>query len=263
MKNIRLPIPIFTNPPIYEVEIIKPTTGVIMDTRKVADTGDNFLALKKFLSGTILINDDKEKTKRLVGELSIQSAEYLAIQVMLLQYPEDDGVEGIYTCPLCGTSKISKFEDDVDTRDFISDLSIEYYEEDTEINIKKDIDIELLNKKNGNIILTVNSLSMRIPLLKDYIEMSNKLGYQNDVDIQKSVYVQCITNLNGAEFTREEKKLYGNKIIEKMNPRDLNYFAKEILQYGIQSDIDKVCTKCGKKWKAKINTLNFFVSALV
>lgn len=262
MKNIRLPIPIFTNPPVKECEILKPTTGVIMETRKIVDTGNHFLALKKFLSGSLLIGDNPERTKRLVGELSLQSAEYLATQIMLLQYPDDDGVEGVYNCPRCGTQKICEIKDDIDTRDFINDLEIVYYEEDEEIPITKDIDVELINKKNGNTILQVNSLSLRRPLLKDYIEQANKHGYNNEVDIQKAVYVSCITHLNGNEIEREEKKLYGTKIIEKMNPHDLNYFAKEILKYGMQSDIEKVCIKCGKEWKTKINTLNFFVSAL-
>jgi transcription elongation factor Elf1 len=260
MKIIKLPVPIFTDPIIKECEILKPTTGVIMETKKVIDTGDHFLALKKFLEGSILIKDSQEKTKQLVGELSIQSAEYLAIQVMLLHYPEDDGIEGIYQCPRCGQEKICECVDDIDNRDFISELEVTYLEE--KIEITKDINIELIDRKTGNILLEVNSLTMRFPVLKDYIQAANKVGHRNDVDTQKNVYVSCITKLNGEEITREDRNKYGNKIIEKLDPRDMNYFAKQILEYGMNTYVTKVCNHCGKEWKTKINTSNFFVSAL-
>ena len=241
MKTIKLPVPIFTDPVITECEILKPTTGVIMETKKVVDTGDYFLGLKKFLSGSILIKDSVEKTKQLVGEIPIQTAEYLAVQIMLLHYPEDDGVEGVYICPRCGEHKICESKEDIDTRDFISELDVNMFDGNEENT--KDVKVELIDKKTNNIILEVSSLSMRFPLLRDYIESANKVGYQNEVDIQKNVYVKCLTKLNGSEITKEDRNRYGIKIIEKTEPKDLNYFAREISKYGLQTLIQKICLK--------------------
>lgn len=262
MKIIKLPVPIFLEKPITECEIMRPSTGVIMQTKKVMETGNYFLALKKFLAGTILIDDDPEKTNRLVGELPVQTAEYLAINVILLEFPDDDGVEGVYICPRCGEQKICECVDGIDTRNFISELPVNYFSENDNQEITKDVDIELLDKRTKKILLEVSSITMRFPILKDFIEAVNVVGVNNETDIQKKVYVNCITKMNNTEFTREQKNRYGTKIIDNMSIRNLNHFADEIVKFGMATVIDQVCLKCGKKWKVRLNTSNFFALAL-
>jgi hypothetical protein len=261
MKTISFPVPIFIKPQITECSIIPPTTGVIMQTKKVIETGNYFTALQKFLTGTIIIDNDKEKTKRLVLDLPIQTAEYLSIEVMLLQYQDDDGVEGIYYCPRCGKKKICEATDEYDTRDFISELEINYYTK--ELNeITNKLHVELRERKTGHVVLETQNITMRLPILKDYIEAANKVGYSNHIDIQNEVFIKTITKVNGEEFTKEKRNRYGKKIIEKSNPRELNQFSREINSYGLMRNITKNCNNCGKQWKAEISTNNFFVSAL-
>lgn len=260
--NLTLPVPIFLANRVTKCEIIKPSVGVLMDTKKIVDRGDYFSALKKFLSSTVIFEDNTEKTLRLIGELPIQSAEYLTIQIMLLEYPDDDGIEGVYICPRCGTQKISECRDDIDNRDFISDLEITYFEEKDNPEITKDVNVNIIDKKTDNPLFTVTSITMRHPKLNDYIEAVNKVGFIEDIEIQKFIYLKCITKINNEENIKDVKNKYGQKIIYKLSNKELNYFASEINKYGMNTKVEKNCLSCGKKWETTINTSNFFVGAL-
>lgn len=262
MKLLKLPVPIFMeNSEVLECQITKPSSGTLLETRKIINTGDYFLALKKFLSETILFDDDKEKTLRLVGELPMNSAEYLTIQVLLLHHP-DDAVEGVYYCPRCHTQKICEDKDGIDTSDKISELDVVYFGDSDSKEITKDVEVVLTDKKTGNTVFDCRSITMRFPKLKDFIESANKVGYEDEVEIQKQVYLQCVTKINNEEIDKKTKNIYLQKILYKLDPRNLNYFGSYINKFGMKKEVEKVCLKCSKKWDATINTSNFFDSAL-
>jgi len=263
--KLKLPIPLYVDQIKYtEVEITKPIADVMFKTKKTIDSGDYFSGMKTFLEGCVVTVgniSDKDHIKRLLAEMPINSAEYLAMQIMLLEYPEDDGVEGIYRCPRCGTDKIAELKDEIDTRDFISDLNVNNYDGDNEITMDVE-EVVITNKSTKEILLSVNSLSLRFPVFKDFIEAAHKVGYQNGVDIQKEVYIKCIIKVDGKEIDNKIRNKYGSKIIGKLSNKDLNKFGRKINEYGLDNKVDKVCNHCNKQWKATINTTNFFVSAL-
>lgn len=266
MKDLKLPIPIFIGEDkIFNVSIKKPTSETIFETKKMIDLNEYFKALKRFITGCLeKVNDktDKEYIKRVITELSINSAEYLAIQIMLLQYPDDDKVEGVYNCPRCGQQKICELKDDIDTRDSISELNVNYYEGENQITIDLEEQVRIADKNGTSLIPDTTSITFRFPTLKDGIEASAKVGNKNYTEIQKELYRNTLVKLNNTDAERDILNKYGAIIINKTLAEDLNKIGKQTRKYGLDNKVKKVCNDCSKEWFAQINSSNFFVSAL-
>jgi hypothetical protein len=105
---IRIPIPVFRDDSVYDkISITRPKVGVLADTRRIAEGGDSYSAMHAFLSGCTeaiektdgQVITEKASIKNILRSIPFRSAEYAAIQIILLVDP-DDGVEG-YTAARC------------------------------------------------------------------------------------------------------------------------------------------------------------------
>ena len=129
---MKLAIPIFHNGSIYdEVEATKPKAGVLAETAEHIEKGDVFNGMLDFISGSVKkFKADKpvvEKgmIKTLIRRLPFRSAEVLAVDI-LMQLSVDDGIEGIYECPLCHEKMYATKDEeaDIDSRDFIRNIPV-------------------------------------------------------------------------------------------------------------------------------------------
>ncbi len=270
---MRLPIPITgdNGSKFMMAEIKRPPSGLVADTKKLIDSNPNiFVATRHFISGIITSIDEVEDSialKGLIKNIPYRSAEYLLLQSFLLRNPEDDGIEGVYPCPRCHYKVISEIyeKDDItyDTRDFISKLEINYTE-DTSFSVTFDEPVEIKDGRTGDILHSVNSITMKFPTLEHCI-----MGYnactdkRDDIRLQFNIYAQALTHINDEPVSPKFKTNFGALIFDKIdNDADLLKISNAVRAFGLDSRVEKFCPECGKKWMATINTNNFFVSSL-
>lgn len=269
---MKLDIPIFYGQRKYiECEIRKPYPKILADAEEKANEGKLFSAMFSFVVGSIvsltdedeIIIDKKEKIKTICRNMKYKCIEHLIIEIMLL-FDSDDAVEGFYSCPRCGQQKICEKTNEFDTRDHISDLEVNEYEDEKDyFEIIFEYPFEIKTKK-GETLEIVNSVGFKHPNIIDYIQASAKVGYRNSTKLSIEVYSNCIIEINNKEIDKQWRYNYGRYMLENLEDikKDLSKIAKEINRYGLQTKIEKVCEKCGKIWKENLNTANFFVSAL-
>ncbi len=272
---MKLPIPIIRDGKVYnEINIIRPKSGVIADTRRLVDEGDNYIAIATFIAGcteSVISSDgteitDKSAIRNLIRHLPFRSAELIAINIILLVDP-DDGIEGIYTCPRCGNKVISGVvenngEVEIDTRDFIKNLPVNYMDgQNNEIVIDFDEPIVVGNKNDP--IDIINSIGLNYPTLIQCSNAYKKFGGHDQLRLQFAIYVEAITKVNGNDVDSRWKNMIGMPMFETMsNPDDVKKIGIAMNEYGIKPVVKKTCTKCGKIWEVNVSTSNFFVSGL-
>lgn len=279
----KFPVPLKIDNTVYHsCDVEAPTAGVLADTRKAADTGDRFNATLIFLTGCIksIIADGNEITDRLaiksaLRRLPYRSAEVIALKA-ILQVHDNDGIEGIYPCPRCHYQVISQIVEEngeviSDTRDFISNINIEYMQEYGEgftINLSDTVYIQNMKTEEPFIdpktqqAVSMSSITMRHPTLGDCIEAYLKQGGTDEMRLQYRIYVEAITEIDGMPVDRSWKEKYGMMLFEKIKSiKDIGIIAQKANEYGIARKVKKNCPKCGKEWQAEVNTSNFFESA--
>ena len=274
---MKLPIPVITNSgEIFdEVEILKPKSSVIADTKKVIDSGEVFQAIKVFLGGCIesVSNDEKSITdkiniKGMVNLIPYRSAEVILYKILVLYDPEKDAVEGVYTCPRCGYKVITEIvqtEDlEVDTRDYISSLDILYMERYENIIIELSDPVIIKNKISDEVIDSINIIELRHPTLADCMVAEKKYGDSDSVRMQFAMYTEALLKINGKEIDKKYKNTNGVFIFENIKAvkEDLGILNDQISQYGLDPFLIKKCKNCRKEFKVPINMSNFFVSGL-
>lgn len=270
---MKLVIPIFNNDKIYyDAQIIKPSGAVLADTKKIADTGDFFSALRIFLIGCVTGVDDiedKVALKSLIAKMPYKTAEHLALEVIKLYNGTDDGIEGVYYCPRCGNQIISELKEsdglESDTRDFLSNLKIGYYKGvDGIIKTELTEPVRMKNVATGEIFEEINSYAIHIPTLEDGINAYQKYGAKDEVRLQFAMFVQSLVKINSEPIDTRWKNAVGMLFFEGMKDikNDVGKVVEEINSYGVIPKVDKHCNKCDKDWKATVNTSNFFGSAL-
>ena len=279
----KFPIPFQINGTVYHsCDIESPTAGVLADTKKNADTGDKFSPTLIFLAGCIksIISDCSEINDRLQIKSAIRHMPYRTAEVLslkaILKIHDDDGIEGVYPCPRCNHKVISQLlkENDEtisDTRDFISNLDIEYMEEfEEEFEIVLTEPPAMINSKTNEVILDVktgravmmNSFSLVHPTIGHCIEAQTKQGATDEMRLQYRIYVEAIKKIDGYEVDKSFREKYVMTLFEKIpNINDIGKIAKKVNQYGIERRVNKICPSCGKEYKAVLNTSNFFESA--
>jgi ribosomal protein S27AE len=275
--GIRFAVPVFFNDTIYtHAEIIKPTGAVLADTRKVSDSGDFFSINRVFCIGCIesittsagQIITDKIAIKSIVSKMPNKTAEQIALAIIQLYYAEDDGVEGVYPCPRCNNPVIAELKDidglKLDTRDFISQLEIRYYEGNGIIEHQMAVPVSIKNTATGEVIEQITSFTMRFPTIEDGINAFQRYGTQDLIRLQFAMFVQAITHVNGEPVKSSWKSTVGMMFFEGIKDvkKDIEPVVNEINSYGVIPNVRKICPKCGKEWDAIINTSNFFDSAL-
>ena len=270
---MRLPIQVVADngKNFSEVEIKKPNSGLVADVKKLLDSNANmFIAIKQFVSGIIISIDeisDPIALKGLTKNIPYRSAEYLMMKSFILRNPDNDGVEGVYPCPRCGTQIISEaYEKDgieYDTRDFISNLEVVYADfSSVEINLSEPIVIK--NLKNDEILYSIESIQMVYPTLENCIQGYNSCSdKQDEIRLQFSIYAQALTHINGIEIDSKFRSNFGALLFEKIdNDQDLYKISNAMQEYGLNNKVKKNCPKCSKNWITTLNTNNFFVSSL-
>lgn len=274
---MRLPVQIFHNDKVYgEVEIKKPKASVIADVSSSINTGKIFQGMVTFLKGCIseIKHNDVAITdpigiKSLVPKIPYRSAEYLTMQILLDQSKKNDAVEGIYPCPLCGHRVISKLQKydgmEVDTRDYISSLRVNYKDDiNSTFKISLNTPVVIKDERNGEVLENVHGIEFYYPTLEHCINAETKYGSSNDVKLQFGIYAQCIKSINDEPVDTKYRNMFGYMIIENIEDleNDFRAISFENSQYGLDPTIEKTCPECNEVWRPKINTSNFFVSAL-
>ena len=273
---MRLPIPIVTNSGgvFNEVEITKPKSSVIADTRKILnDTNEVFQSIKTFLSGCIesVLNDEKtiterENIKNMIRFIPYRSAEVCLYNILILYDPEKDAVEGVYSYPRCGAQLISEYieSENIDTRDYISQLEVKYMEEYADIDLNLSDPVIIKNKSKEEVLLSVESMKFRHPTIADCIVAEKKHGSTDSIRMQFAMYVESLKNINDQELDKKDKNTYGMFIFDNIKEckTDLGELNRKVSEYGLNPSLTKICKSCGKEFKVPINMSNFFVSAL-
>jgi len=268
---MKLYMPIFYGDKTYiEAELKKPTAGVIADTSKLMDENKLGSALLTFVAGSIESLKDiegkeinkKEQIKVICKDMKQSCIENIAIDIVLELDP-NDAIEGVYNCPRCHKQKVCESRDGIDTRDYISQLEIEYYDKEKDY-FEVDLEEPYERKDKDEVIEIVNSLGFRYPNITDYIQASARYGDRDKVRVQYAIYVECLLTVNSAEVDKTWKMRYGMHMIESLKgiKNDLRKIGEEMIKYGRDRKVLKVCDSCGKEWEAYLNTANFFVSGL-
>lgn len=278
---VKLPIPIYTNNEVFStsLEIRKPNAGCIADTKKISDTGDHYGAINFFIASctesietkTGMVTD-RSVIKNSVRNMPYRSAEYVFTQIMLLRH-SDDGVEGIYFCPRCKTQIICEAKKDrqtgemlSDTRDFISNLHVNFTEDlvniehhfQTPIEIKS-MDGRLLSTREGVILEPIESFIMRHPTLADAMMGVKRADKSDDLRGQFGIYVECLVEVNGKLIDYSWKNNFGMTMFERADlDTDIIEISNKVNEYGMEKRILRTCPSCGKEWRSIVNTSNFF-----
>jgi len=273
-----LPVPINIGGEIYnEVEIKKPTPGVIADTEKVKSNGSIYSALLTFISGSIAsikrnsgtVITDRTQFKSILKWIPFISADFLAIQIVILYNGKDTGIEGIYPCPRCGQKIIAEQQKDgegnveFDTLDYLDAMPLKMMSNGN-LNIEHELSepVEIKDEKD-TILQSIRKVKLIQPCLQHCINASQRYGMSDLTRLQLAIYVEALTEVDDKEIDQKWKNRWGMYCFENMpNVKDLIAISEKINQYGYDNRVLKTCPACGKQWKAVINTSNFFDSAL-
>lgn len=276
---MRLPVPVRIKDVMYtDCEITAPTVNVIAETRRIVDNGNFFASMRPFCAGVIKEFKTSDGTaitdpiaiKSIIPRMPYRSVEFVSLQAILKHYSDDDGIEGVYYCPRCNAEVIAEIiESDgtsIDTRDHIGELAINYFEGDAEgltIHVQLTEPVLIIDKKDNETLIEVNNLAVGVPTLEQCITAEGKVGNRDSVKLQLAIYVEALEKVNGEAVDNKYRTSFGMYIFGNIRAvkKDLGYLADQINQYGLDRTVQKECRKCGKIWKAFVNTSNFFVSA--
>jgi len=277
---MRLSIPIFHSGKVYtDVEIGKPTGKILADTRSALDDsqGNFFLASKVFVGGCIQsvteqdeqVITDPVSLKSLISKMPHKTAEQVSREIILKYYNEDDGVEGAYLCPRCGHQLICELKETedltLDNRDFISNLKVNFFEEKENIlSVQMEDPFVLKDRSEQRIVMEISSYSVEFPTLEHGINAFQTYGSRNPVKLQFALYANALTKINNEKIENRWRNNYGYYFLENMPnmKKDFGSLMDRINQYGVIPFVEKTCLDCGKVWKQRVNTSNFFDSAL-
>lgn len=265
---MKLPIPLqYGKDKFLEVDLIKPSGQTIGDTEKIIRQGNIYSAILRFVTGSIeriigeKIVDNQNEIRTICRNLKYKSAEYIYIQSLLSIFNGEDYVEGVYECPRCNEKIIAEKTDDLDTRDKISDLEVNYLEEEDYFEIELSEELQIKSKEE--ILYDIKTIGFRHPTIDDYIQAFAKHTDRDRIQLQYEVFAKCIESINGNVMDSSFKGTWGTYIFNKYrNIGDINKITKEFTKYGYQTKVVKKCMYCGKEWKENLNTSNFFASAL-
>jgi len=272
-----VPVQTFYKDKVYtEIEVQKPKASTIAEASSLMKDNKIYSGLAMFLKGSCIsmstedsVVEDSVSIKSLIPKMPYRSAEFSMIQIMTKQYENQDGVEGIYPCPLCGykiISQLKKTDDlEIDTRDFISTLDVNYKDDDSP-TFKVDLvdPIKIKDKRDGSIIEEVCEIEMYYPTLEHCMNAEAKYGHNNSLKLQFGIYANSLKAVNGQDVDNKYRNMVGITIFENISnlEHDFRALSDENSKYGVDPRIEKICPECNKVWRPQINTSNFFVSAL-
>jgi hypothetical protein len=269
----RLPVLYKTENNIYEeIELKKPSGALLADVQDTVQKNWP-LAMRNFVAGcTISIIspantiEDNIGIKAALGKMSNKNIEYLSQEIMVDYYKGDDYVEGVYPCPRCGTHVIAekKSDDgiDIDTRDRISDLKVNFMNDISEYFFELELEEPVELDENEE---PIKNITVGFPTVENYIEVFNLMGDRNRAKFQFAVYARAIQKVNNQEVSNSWKKSKGVLLFNKSENtiNDIGKITEYFNKYGVDPCLEKTCRECGKVWQPLINTSNFFGSALL
>jgi hypothetical protein len=214
--------------------------------------------------------EDLVSIKSIIPKMPYKTVEQLAVASMLINN-EDDTIEGLYTCPLCGRQfKAERREEDgivIDTSDKMSKLEINYFdtEKDSfEIHVDLTEPVTCKNKEDKDeLILEVNSFDISIPTLEDCIIAENNTGLNSNIKLQIAIYVQALKKINTESIDNKFKNMWGLYVFGHIRniKKDLGQVSDYINRFGLDKRAKEKHCACGKVWRPTVNTSNFFVGA--
>lgn len=278
---MKLPIPIFKKDKTYhDVDIEKPDAGVLADTHDLLEkNNDEYQALHRMLWGSISRigkTTDKAQIRSLCMKMPYASAEYVAINALLMT-TDDDGVDGVYPCPVnnCGGQSMARIEKDEDgeeisnSLDYVSDFPVHIMgdgEEEISDHFHHDFPEPVQIKDvGGELIEEINSLTWLYPTLQTCMSARASTPAGDTAKMQLKIYAESIIEVNGAEpdITMSKwKNRYGYPAMKKLSIRDVNEALRKGRRWGYDSSKKKICPRCGNTWTVKVNPMGFFNSAL-
>jgi len=277
MKRIQLPKGIYLSDEniITHAEIKKLTLGELSGVSSVLENSGAYMAYEKFIKlGVVSYIDmfdevisDNVRVSGLNNKLPFFSAEHIMIEILKM-YEYDDGISGIYECPLCKTKiqcKSPRYEGDIDTRDFLSDLEV-VYDEEQKSNIIHEMSepVIISNKKTGEVLSEVRSITYRYSTLHDCVDAYMKTGQSSKSKLQLKILSNSIIEINGQEVSPEYKRTWADYIIDHITDikNDVNAVSAEMQRYGINPKKKKTCLECGQEWYPVLDTSSFFECGL-
>jgi predicted RNA-binding Zn-ribbon protein involved in translation (DUF1610 family) len=195
----------------------------------------------------------------LVGQMPYKSAEAVAVKILLLG-EEDDGIEGVYQCPRCGTKKVCA-AGDTDNRDFIKDIPILNLDGNTRFAVDISPAVHVDNV-DGESIESVARLEFDHPTMAHCISAFGRYGEKDTVKLQLGIYLEALVSVNGLPADRKWKSRYGLQVMRDIGVSKIKEIGVAVSRYGMQTEAVKNCTSCGKEFTVTLNTSSFFVSAL-
>lgn len=271
---MRLPIPAVgaDGSEYNDADIDAPKSGDMADARRDMETANVFQAMITLLTGSVrrIRSDGKTAEERpeireVVKRMPYRSAEVLAIAAMLKIDP-DDRFEGVYECPRCHTKQIAEETEYADQRDRVSDLEVTYAESYAPIELELQEPVQAHDKKSGELVIEIDRLTMDHPTLGVCAEAYNKYGARDRTRRQFAFYVDSLRSVNGEEITSKFRGEWGMYLFENLSivrGGDLERLSEEVRRYGYDTTLEKHCAECGKRWRAPVDTSNFFASGLL
>ena len=269
----RLPVLYKTEKNLFEeIELKKPSGSLLAETQEAVQKNWP-IAIRNFVAGctNLIISAEqnitgKQEIKIALGKMSNKNIEYLAQEIMVDYYGGDDFVEGVYPCPRCGSKIIAekKNEDgiEIDTRDRITDLKVNFMENESELILDVDFEEPIVVTENDE---PIRNITIGFPTIEDYAEVFNTVGDNNQTRFQFAVFARAIKKANGVEVDKAWRRSKGVLLFNNSENtvNDIGQITKHLNNYGVDPRLQKICKECGKVWQPFIKTLNFFGSALL
>lgn len=263
---MKLLVPIKYNGKVYtNYELGRLKGGVVADATEELQSGGDFSAMHTLVSGCLksLSTDSGEEITSgfdsVVRHAPIQAIEILSLE--LLTKDKNPGIEQISICPRCKDRVI--YEDDKDGSHkalYFDDLEILPLTGDQSISIDLEEEVNI-RKKDGEILKSISSITLRYPTINDGIKGSSKVSETKGTRRQYAIYAEALTHING-EDASSDKKVWGTFILERMCFSDLEKISTALRNVGIKKTVNRECLKCGKKWESPIDLSGFFESGL-
>jgi hypothetical protein len=240
----------------YDGEIIKEFDVREAATSAIAASQKNTLpyaSMRAFLTGVLSSlndNDDQDFIRNAIMCIPFESA-FTALVYGMVKTKGSDVISGEYTCPHCG--EIRKPEPD-DEEEHILDFEINPAPIAFDFNIGG---VQILNKSNGTVIDTVDTISMSAPTL-DCLIRGERRYPDSPIFTQSFAYAQSVLSVNNAPVDKSWKDKYGEVLFNKISIKKTNEISKELSEYSPFNNIERVCLKCFHKWKTRLDFTNFF-----
>lgn len=270
---MKLPIPIQADGSLYtDVKVRDAEAITLARTREEADGGDVYGAILEWnagisaeISGPDVSATEPQEIRRLIRFMPFESAYALACAGMAAT-KGDDSIQGVYACPKCGREirceRGERDGDEFDDCDHLNAIDFPMLADPSAgISIELSSPVELKRKDSGEILDTIENLTMEWPTLAMCMK-AHKRYPDNDGQMQLALYADAIREANGKTRDGSWKSVMGITVFEHMKLKDLEKITSAMKKYSINVEVERVCMKCKTRWKAPLDLNGFFASGL-